>query len=106
MATEEKEPAVSKQPTGSKNQSQSNNTSKGGNSSTLDTYMGTSVILYRDRPVIQYPSTFANDKGLPCKLSLRLEQQSGYIQCDKSIHIKGIPCTVEEQEEIYSLSLQ
>lgn len=76
---------------------------KGGNSSTLDTYMGTSVILYRDRPVIQYPSTFANDKGLPCKLSLRLEQQSGYIQCDKSIHIKGIPCTVEEQEEIYSL---
>lgn len=34
MATEEKEPAVSKQPTGSKNQSQSNNTSKGGNSST------------------------------------------------------------------------
>lgn len=76
---------------------------KGGNSSTLDTYMGTSVILYRDRPVIQYPSTFANDKGLPCKLSLRLEQQSGYIQCDKSIHIKGIPCTVAEQEEIYSL---
>ena len=76
---------------------------KSGNSSTLDTYMGTSVILYRDRPVIQYPSTFANDKGLPCKLSLRLEQQSGYIQCDKSIHIKGIPCTVEEQEEIYTL---
>ena len=76
---------------------------KGANSSTLDTYMGTSVILYRNRPVIQYPSTFANDKGLPCKLSLRLEQQSGYIQCDKSIHIKSIPCTVAEQEEIYTL---
>lgn len=76
---------------------------KGSNSSTLETYMGKEIILYRDRPVIQYPSTFAHQRGLPCKLSKVIGKQTGYIQCSKDIQLKNINATETEKSEIESL---
>lgn len=51
-------------------------------------------------PVVNVPSTYAHDFGLPCNLSYGLATLSGYTVCAPDIDLSGIPCTATERDMI------
>ena len=76
----------------------------GCNTPTCSSNEGNVIALYIDYPHIQYPSTFAKEKGLPCNLSLVLKKCSGFTKVASSnIDLSGIPCLDEEKERLRNI---
>ena len=76
----------------------------GCNTPTCSSNEGNVIALYIDYPHIQYPSTFAKEKGLPCNLSLVLKKCSGFTKvASENIDLSGIPCLDEEKERLRQL---
>ena len=76
----------------------------GCNTPTCSSNEGNVLALYIDYPHIQYPSTFAKEKGLPCNLSLVLKKCSGYTKvASNNIDLSGIPCLDEEKERLRNI---
>ena len=76
----------------------------GCNTPTCSSNEGNVLALYIDYPHIQYPSTFAKEKGLPCNLSLVLKKCSGFTKvASNNIDLSGIPCLDEEKERLRNI---
>lgn len=76
----------------------------GCNTPTCSSNEGNVIALYIDYPHIQYPSTFAKEKGLPCNLSLVLKKCSGFTKvASDNIDLSGIPCLDEEKERLRNI---
>ena len=76
----------------------------GCNTPTCSSNEGNIIALYIDYPHIQYPSTFAKEKGLPCNLSLVLKKCSGFTKvASENIDLSGIPCLDEEKERLRNI---
>ena len=76
----------------------------GCNTPTCSSNEGNVLALYIDYPHIQYPSTFAKEKGLPCNLSLVLKICSGFTTVARdNIDLSGIPCLDEEKERLRNI---
>ena len=76
----------------------------GCNTPTCSSNEGNVLALYIDYPHIQYPSTFAKEKGLPCNLSLVAKKCSGYTKvASNNMDVSGIPCLDEEKERLRNI---
>lgn len=76
----------------------------GCNTPTCSSNEGNVISLYIDYPHIQYPSTFAKEKGLPCNISLVLKKCSGFTKvASDNIDLSGIPCLDEEKERLRNI---
>ena len=76
----------------------------GCNTPTCSSNEGNVIALYIDYPHIQYPSTFAKEKGLPCNISLVLKKCGGFTKvASNNIDLSGIPCLDEEKERLRNI---
>lgn len=60
--------------------------------------------LIIEREVSNFSEYYDNENGLPCNITKKISELSGYIQMD-NIHMETLPCMEEEKEMIENLLL-
>lgn len=58
--------------------------------------------LIIEREVSNFSELYNNENGLPCNITKKISELSGYIQMD-NCHMETLPCMEEEKEMIQSL---